>query len=442
MATAVTTSNKLLYENDRRGEYPSSWYAATVEPFAPQLPLQESLNCDVCIIGAGFTGLSAALSLAESGVDVVLLDAHRIGWGASGRNGGQLGSGQRVDQDDLEKQYGVDTAHALWDLAQASKRCVHQLMERHGIACDYVPGIIDADHKASFSSDTEAYVEKLNREYHYDEVTFVDRQELKQRLASDQYYSASVDTGAGHLHPLKLATGMARAAKACGVRIFENTEVLSYKRTEQQVKITTSEGEVTASQLLLACNGYLGNLSAEVAAKVMPINNYIIASQVLEPSLAKSLIRDNMAVADSKFVVNYFRMSNDNRLLFGGRESYGYRFPEDIKSFVKVAMLKVFPQLEGIGIDYGWGGTLAITMNRMPHLTRVASNVLSSSGYSGHGVAMATLSGELCAQALTGRLDDFDVMASVKHKSFPGGALMRSPVLKLGMLYYSLRDRL
>jgi len=415
-------TNKLLFKNDQRGEYPASWYAATADPLEPQPSLQESVNCDVCIIGAGFTGLSAALSLAERGIDVVLLDAHRIGWGASGRNGGQLGSGQRVDQDDLEKQYGVATAHALWGLAQASKRCVHQLLEKHHIDCDFVPGIIAADHKPSFSSHTQAYVEKLNKEYHYDEVSFIDRQELKQRLASDLYYSAAVDTGAGHLHPLKLAIGLARAAKASGARIFEKTEVLKYKRTDQQVKIITASGEITA--------------------RVMPINNYIVASQVLEPDLAKSLIRDNMAVADSKFVVNYFRMSSDNRLLFGGRESYGYQFPTDIKSFVRVAMLKVFPQLEDVGIDYGWGGTLAITMNRMPHLTHVANNVLSSSGYSGHGVAMATLSGKLCAQALTGKLDDFDVMAGVKHQSFPGGAMLRSPLLKLGMLYYSLRDRL
>jgi len=384
------SQTKLLYQNDRPGQYPQSWYAATVDTLEARPRLSESLSCDVCIIGGGFTGLSAALTLASAGIDVVLLDAHRIGWGASGRNGGQLGSGQRVDQDELEKTYGVEHARALWDLAQASKQNVHNLINQYGIDCDYRAGIMHVDHKRR----------------------------------------------------LKLATGLARAALQYGVRIFENTEVTNYSDSSDQVIIKSKYGDVKARQLLLACNGYLGDLSADVAASVMPINNYIIATETLEPSLAASLIRDNMAVADSKFVVNYFRVSSDNRLLFGGRESYGYRFPTDIKSFVRSAMLSVYPQLEETHIDYGWGGTLAITMNRMPHIRQLTTNVMSSSGYSGHGVGMATLAGKLCAEALTGKLDSFDVMAKLQHKKFPGGTLLRSPLLKLGMIYYSLRDRL
>jgi len=436
------SANNLLYSNDRPGKYPASWYAATADTHDNQPALNESISCDVCITGGGFTGLSAALALASAGVDVVLLDAHRIGWGASGRNGGQLGSGQRVDQFTLEKKYGHDHAHALWDLAQASKQHVHELIARHNIECDFKPGIMHVDHKRGFSRETAEYVAKLNNDYQYDQIHFADRDEIKQLLASDEYYSGSVDTGAGHLHPLKLAKGFFNAALQLGVRIFENTEVIKYSDSSDRVQVETKSGNVNAQQLLLACNGYLGDLSAEVAASVMPINNYIIATEQLDPSLAASLIRDNMAVADSRFVVNYFRVSNDNRLLFGGRESYGYRFPADIKSFVKSAMLTVYPQLANTKIDYGWGGTLAITMNRMPHITQLSSRVISSSGYSGHGVGMATLAGKLCGEAMTGRLDSFNVMSDGNHSRFPGGVLLRSPLLKLGMIYYSLRDRI
>ncbi len=436
------SQTKLLFQNDRPGHYPQSWYAATADVLETQPGLSESLSCDVCIIGAGFTGLSAALTLALRGVDVILLDAHRIGWGASGRNGGQLGSGQRVDQDELEKMYGLDRARALWDLAQASKQNVHDLILQHRIDCDYRPGIMYVDHKRRFTRETAEYVEKLNTDYGYDQISFVDKDALRQRLASDCYYSGTVDTGAGHLHPLKLVTGIARAAIKQGVRIFENTEVIKYSDTQDHVAINSKHGNVKARQMLLACNGYLGELSADVAASVMPINNYIIATEKLEPTLANSLIRDNMAVADSKFVVNYFRVSPDNRLLFGGRESYGYRFPADIKSFVRRAMINVYPQLDDTVIDYGWGGTLAITMNRMPHIRQLTKNVMSSSGYSGHGVGMATLAGKLCAEALTGKLDSYNIMAEIDHAKFPGGTLLRSPLLKLGMIYYSLRDRL
>ena len=436
------SQTELLYRNDLRGQYPQSWYAATADVLETLPRLSESLSCDVCIIGGGFTGLSAALTLASAGIDVVLLDAHRIGWGASGRNGGQLGSGQRVDQDELEKKYGSDHARALWDLAQVSKQNVHDLIKQYGIDCDYRSGIMHVDHKRRFTRETAEYVDKLNTEYDYDKISFVDRDALRQRLASDRYYSGSVDTGAGHLHPLKLAAGLARASIERGVRIFENSEVTNYSESPEHVFVKSSTGDVKARQLLLACNGYLGKLSAEVAASVMPINNYIIATEKLEPSLAASLIHDNMAVADSKFVVNYFRVSHDNRLLFGGRESYGYRFPANIKAFVRSAMLDVYPQLEECGIDYGWGGTLAITMNRMPHIKQLTSKVISSSGYSGHGVGMATLAGKLCGEALVGKLDSFNVMSRIDHAKFPGGTILRSPLLKLGMMYYTLRDRL
>lgn len=432
--------SNLLYSNDTVACYPDSWYAASANLYRLRPRLQQCISCDVCIIGAGFTGLSAALSLSEAGMDVVVLDAHRAGWGASGRNGGQLGSGQRQEQTDLERNYGVDNARALWNLAQRSKSLVRELIERHNIGCDYCPGIVHTDHKARYSEATRRYVEKLQCDYDYEQIEFAERRATAEMLGTDAYYSSSIDSGAGHLHPLKYALGLASAAESAGARIFEGTEVTRVSSGDP-VSVRTSEGAITASFLVFACNGYLGELNAEVATRVMPINNFIIATEPLPSALNADIIRNNMAVADSRFVVNYYRKSADLRLLFGGRESYGYRFPQDIKSFVRKAMVNIYPQLADTRIDYGWGGTLAITMNRLPHVKTLAANIFSASGYSGHGVGMATLSGKLVAEALCGRNDGFDVMNKIEHQQFPGGLKLRSPLLKLAMLYYSIRDR-
>lgn len=433
--------SNLLYSNDKPSVYPQSWYSSTVNlpPLRP--PLAGSINSDVCIIGAGFTGLSAALYLSKKGFNVVVLDAHRAGWGASGRNGGQLGSGQRVDQDELEAHYGLTEAKLLWELAQQSKALVKELLHSHKIDCDYEAGVIHADHKSRYSSGTESYVHKLQTEYGYRDVDFVENDTLCELLGTDVYYSGSVDIGAGHLHPLKYALGLSAAAIANGVTLYEGTAVTDISSGDPAT-IKTSAGEVVASHVLMACNGYLGSLQPEVGARVMPINNYIIATAPLPMALDQHIIPGNMAVSDSRFVVNYFRKSADHRLLFGGRESYGYQFPADIKGFVQSAMLKIYPQLKEIPIDYGWGGTLAITLNRMPHLRALSSNVISASGYSGHGVGMATLSGRLAGEFIAGNLEQFDVLQRITHRKFPGGMALRSPLMKLGMLYYSLRDLL
>ena len=430
----------LLYVNDSVALYPDSWYASSVNLPKARSSLQECLHCDVCIIGAGFTGLSAALQLAETGLDVVVLDAHRAGWGASGRNGGQLGSGQRRDQAELEENYGREHAHALWDLAQQSKTLVTGLIDRYKIDCDYRAGVIDADHKSRYSTATNQYVQKLQQDYGYDQIEFASRQETADLLGTDVYHSSSIDFGAGHLHPLKYALGLAQAAESAGARIFESTEVTKIT-TGDPVSVHAREGAVTAPFLILACNGYLGELHTEVARRVMPINNYIIATEPLPASLSDNIIRNNMAVADSRFVVNYYRKSADNRLLFGGRESYGYEFPKDIKSFVRKAMINIYPQLVDTRIDYGWGGTLAITMNRLPCVKALTPTVFSASGYSGHGLGMATLSGKLVAEALCGHHEGFAVIDKIEHQRFPGGLPLRSPLLKLAMLYYSMRDR-
>ncbi len=430
----------LLYSNDRPGEHAPSWYAATAAPAPDRPPLQGARKVDVAIVGAGFTGLSAALHLASAGFEVAVLDAHRAGWGASGRNGGQLGSGQRVEQADLEGMVGEARARQLWTLAEEATSTAKSLIRDHAIDCDLKPGIIHTVHKPRYVDDMRHEVDFMAEKYGH-HMQFLDRGALREIADSPAYYAGVIDPGGSHLHPLNYALGLARAAEAAGAVIYEGSEVTGMTEGAE-ITLKTSGGAITAPQVLLACNGYLGDLSPEVAQRVMPINNFIIATEPLDETLAKRVIANDMAVADSKFVVNYYRLSNDRRLLFGGRESYGYRFPADIKSFVRKAMLAIYPYLAETRIDYGWGGTLAITMKRLPYLTRVRPNVYSASGYSGHGVGMATLSGKLVAEAMQGQAEKFDVMASLKTPGFPGGPAFRSPLLALAMLWYTLRDRL
>ena len=430
----------LLTANDRPGAYPDSYYRATANRLEPFAPLVEDATCDVCIVGAGYTGLSAALYLAENGFDVMVVEAHRVGWGASGRNGGQLGSGQRLDQVQLERDLGQKAARQLWDLGRDAKTLVRDLIDRHDIECDYRPGILHADHRQRYVDDSRAYAEKLQRDYGYGQIRFVDREQLTDMVDSPAYFGGTYDTGAGHLHPLNFALGLARAARDAGARIHENTRV-SKIETGATTRVQCGNLKVMARHVLLACNGYLGDLDTTVARRVMPINNYIVATEPLTGDRAHAALRRNIAVADSKYVVNYFRLSRDNRLLFGGGESYGYRFPRDIKAFVRPHMLAIFPQLKDVQIDYGWGGTLGITMNRMPHLRRLESGVLTASGYSGHGLGMGTFCGRLAGELICGTASRFDMMAAIPTPDFPGGAKYRRPLLALAMLYYSLRDR-
>ncbi|MEX2518230.1 MAG: FAD-binding oxidoreductase, partial [Paracoccaceae bacterium] len=308
------------------------------------------------------------------------------------------------------------------------------------IGCDLRPGVIHTAHRARLAPAFKAEVEHLARGYGY-ETGYLDRPALRDLIDSPAYHAAIIDPGAAHIHPLNYALGLARAAAGAGVRVYEMSEATAIERGARPV-VRTNAGAVSADHVLLACNGYLGGLAPEIAARVMPINNFIIATEPLAEDRARSLIGNDMAVADSKFVVNYYRLSADRRLLFGGRESYGYRFPVDIKGFVRKAMLEIYPQLADARIDYGWGGTLAITMNRMPHLARLGPAILSASGYSGHGVAMATLAGKLAAEAIAGQAEKFDLLAAVPSPRFPGGARLRSPLLALAMLWYSLRDRI
>lgn len=427
----------LLFANDRAGEYPPSYYAATATPLPPQPELRGANRADVCIIGAGYTGLSAALHLAERGYKVVVLEAHRTGFGASGRNGGQVGPGQRIEQDAIEAMVGRDDARRLWQIGLDARDLVRDLIARFDMDCGWQPGVLHADWQARDVPHAHAYAEKLARDYDYHDMQPLDRDAARKIVRSKAYQGGVLDHGAGHLHPLRYALGLGRAALDAGATIHENTLVTAIEQGAK-AKVRTPHGHVLADHVLLATNGYLGGLAPEVAARVMPINNFIVATEALPEG---HVLTQDVAVADSKFVINYFRLSGDGRLLFGGGESYGYRFP-DIRRTVRKPMLEVFPQLADVRIDYAWGGTLAITMTRLPCFLRVAPNILSASGYSGHGVALATLAGRIMAESIAGQAERFDLMAGMGLPRFPGGRHLRSPLLALAMTWFSLRDRI
>ena len=429
----------LLFANDKPGAYPPSWYAASADPLPPCDSLHGAVAADVCIVGGGYTGLSAALHLAQRGFSVVVLEAHRVGFGASGRNGGQVGSGQRLQQGDLEAMLGRDRAHLLWDLGQEAKALVRSLIADHRMDLTFRPGVVHACWTDAEVRHARENAEKLQRDYGYDQIEALDRAALHHIVKSDVYRGGDVDRGAGHIHPLRYAFGLAKAALAAGARIYETSLVHHIQHGPKPV-VQTDRGRVVCDHVILACNGYLGALDGSVAARVMPINNYIVATEPLADPAA--VLAQDVAVADTKFVVNYFRLSEDKRLLFGGIESYGYRFPRDIAAAVRVPMETVYPQLKDVRIDYAWGGTLAVTRTRLPYFARVKPNVLNASGYSGHGVALASLAGKIMAEAVAGQMGRFDLMASLPTPAFPGGGAMRWPLLVLGMTWYAMRDRL
>ena len=427
----------LLTANDRSGAYPDSWYAATSDIPPARPALAGDVRADVCIVGAGYTGLSAALHLAQAGRRVVVLEAQRVGFGASGRNGGQLGTGQRVEQPYLEKMVGMDHARRLWDLGLEATDLVRHLIETHEIDCYYRPGIAWTAESDGDVADLHTYADHMARAYDH-HVEVLTRDAFHAICPSPAYRGGVLDHRSGHLHPLRFALGLATAAEAAGAVIYESSTVTTL--SPGTIRVETAQGSVTADHVILACNGYLGGLNAAVAARVMPINNFVAATAPLDDP-DRVLTRD-IAVSDSRFVVNYFRLSHDNRLLFGGGESYGYRFPRDIAAKVRKPMSEIFPYLRDVPIDHAWGGTLAITMKRLPYVARLAPNMLSASGYSGHGVGTATHAGLLMAQAIQGQSDGFDTMASIPTTPFPGGARLRNPLLVLAMTWYSLRDRL
>ncbi|MFV0276526.1 MAG: NAD(P)/FAD-dependent oxidoreductase [Parahaliea sp.] len=418
-----------------------SWYAASVKQVLSFPSLQGESSADVCIIGGGYTGLSSAIHLRRLGYSVVLLEANKIGWGASGRNGGHVATGQRADQQDLEKWVGQEAAQALWQLGLEAVDTVCSLIGEYRIDCDLRAGNLHLASKAGDVAGLRDHVQHLDQHYGYRQLRYVEREELAELTSARGFHGATLDSGARHLHPLNFALGLAAAAHSLGARLHEGSRVLHYREGEQ-VLVHTDQGQLQARFLVLACNGYLEKLEPRTAGRIMPINNYMLATEPLPEPLARRLIRDDTSMSDSLFVINYWKLSADRRLLFGGGESYSRRFPRDIKGFVRKYMLRIYPELEETRIDYGWGGTLAITMNRMPDFGRLSGRVLYAHGFSGHGLPTATLAGKLLAEAIDGQAGRFDVMARVPSPRFPGGTALRWPGLVAGMLFYALRDRL
>lgn len=422
-------------------KHPGSWYAASANQTLRFPRLDGDLSVDVCIIGGGYTGLSTAIHMREKGYSVALLEAEHVGAGASGRNGGHCSTGQRADQDVLEAKVGLEHARRLWDLGLEAVDTVCDLVDRFAIDCDLKSGDLHVAAKPGHVDGLKAYAEKLSSEYDHTDIRFVDRDELSTMTSSRRYHAGLLDGRGRHLHPLNYALGLASAAKQLGAQIFENSRVQGY-RDGTPVEVRTDHGVVKARFLVLACNGYLGNLAHRAAVKIMPINNFMLATEPLGEQRARALIRDDVAMSDSLFVINYWKLSQDRRLLFGGGESYRNALPHNIAPIVRQRMLQVYPELEKVAVEHAWGGTLAITISRMPDFGRLAGNVFYAQGYSGHGVPIATLAGKLLAEAISGTAERFDVMASVPTATFPGGTLLRWPGLVLAMSWHAMLDRL
>ena len=402
---------------------------------AARAPLRGEARADVCVIGAGYTGLSAALHLARAGLRVVVLEAWRAGHGASGRNGGQVLAGQRQDQVTLEAMVGEADARRLWQFGHDAVALVKQLVAEGNIACDLQLGAVEAGYRDAEVADLATYGAFLASKYGYEDMRWLDRAEIGAMIRTDRFAGGILDMGSAHLNPFAYALGMARMAEAAGAVIHEQSRVTRIG----EARVETDTGHVLADHIVLACNGYLGGLHPPTAAQVMPINNYIAITEPLAPG---AVMTARHCVADSKHVVNYFRTTADHRLVFGGGESYGHRFPRDIAAKVRRPLGRIFPHLKDVRIDAAWGGTLAITPTRMPHLGRHGKNLWISCGYSGHGVAAATLSGALIAKSIQGDASGFETMSRVPTPRFPGGTLLRWPILVSAMAWFTLRDRL
>jgi gamma-glutamylputrescine oxidase len=424
------------------GHPATSWYAATATPFPALPPLTRDTRVDVCVVGAGYTGLGAALELAQRGVSVVVLEAAQVGSGASGRNGGQVHVGQRNDQAWLERTVGRDDALALWRMAQDARAHLLNLIHTHAIACDFTPGMIHARHKRGGEAKDAAHIEFMASRYGYDQLALIDEAALADELGTNVYHGGTVDHGGGHLHPLNLALGMARAAMAASATIHEQTRATAWRREGGSIVVDTPKGRVTCDQLILTGDGYLDTLAGGAArARVMPINNFILATEPLGER-ADHIIKSNAAVADSRFVINYYRKSPDGRLLFGGGENYRPGFPPDLTGFVRRHMLKIYPDLADVKVTHAWGGSLGITVHRAPFVRELAPGVRIAAGYSGQGVMLAPWFGKLLADATLGEGEGVALLAKLPTPPFPGGRLLRWPLTVAGLSWYAMRDRL
>lgn len=422
------------------GAIPHNWYAASVPALPEQSPLRGAQRADVAVLGAGYTGLTAALALAEAGHRVIVLEAERVGWGASGRNGGQAIVGYGCEQSTLEQLAGAEHARLLFDLSREGMARLRGRIQRHAIDCHWRDGYAHVPLKPRQTRALRAGIVEMAERYDYP-LQWWDRQTLRTHLGSDLYQGAVYDAASGHLHPLAYAHGLARAALAAGVVIHERSPVQRIDRGAQPL-LHTAHGQVRADFAVIAGNAWLQGVAPELEARIMPVGTYIGATPVLGAERARQLIGNDMAVSDANWALDYFRLSHDHRLLFGGRASYSSLPPPGLRGLMQRRMERVFPQLRGIGFEYLWGGYVDITRNRAPDWGRLGGNLYYAQGFSGHGVAASGLAGQLIAEAISGQSRRLDAYARIPHRPFPGGRALRMPLLVAAMAWYRMRDAL
>jgi gamma-glutamylputrescine oxidase len=415
----------------------TSYYQSTANRSVTCPALAGDVSADVVVIGAGFTGLSAALELAEAGYKVVVLEAETIGFGATGRNGGQICTGFSPGQARLEAQLGKADALKCFEISEEAKRLIETRITKHDIDCDLMWGYLHCAVKPGQDKMLRDWRDELDA-VGYQGCAVLSKDEIQQKVGSKKYFGALREARAGHFHPLNYCLGLAAAAQRAGVVIYKNARVVDLD-TGQKPWARTASGKVTAKYMVIGGNAYLGRTVKALYGRIMPVTSFIVTTEPLGENMAKSLVADNEAVADTNFILDYFRRTADNRLLFGGGANYSTLEPADVGAFMKKRMVKVFPQLRDVKISHAWGGFIAITSNRLPDCGQLSSTTFYAHGYSGQGVALAGMYGKLMADAIRGTAEKFDLLARVKHLPFPGGAI-RTPLLVAGMLWYRMRD--
>ncbi|MEW9807754.1 NAD(P)/FAD-dependent oxidoreductase [Mesorhizobium sp. ZMM04-5] len=416
-----------------------SWYEDTAGP-RPEYPaLDGDLACDVVIVGGGFTGLSAAAHLAKAGVNVALIEGNRIGDGASGRNGGQLGTGQRAGAEEMEKEFGFARAKALFDLAEEAKAHLLEFAATNDIEIDFRPGHLNVCHRERDLPEFLEHVEAMTTRFNYPDIAYMDAAETRARMGSDHYFGGVRDTGTGHIHPLKLVIGTARVAAASGAKLFENTKASGVKTNGGKVVVTTPRGTITAQKCLIAVNAYGGELEPKTAAHIMPLGSFIGATVPLGDD--SPVLPGGESVSDSRFVVRYFRRAKTGELLFGGREIYAPGDPQDIHIHIRRQIVEIYPELKDVEITHAWGGYVGITMPRKPYVREVMPGVIAAGGYSGHGVMLSNFMGKLYAETVAGNRDRLKLFEDLKIPPFPGGRTFRTPLLFLALNWFAMRDR-
>ena len=417
----------------------SSYYAATVNQPTNYPQLTGDVKADVCVVGAGFTGISTALHLAERGYNVHVVEANKVGWGASGRNGGQMIGGISGDSK-MASTLGLEGERRLWDMGWAGHEIIRERVKTYNIDCDLKFGYVDVAIKPRHVRDLQSYYEQLQKFDFPHDYKMLSKQETQDLLGTKAYIGALRNDGNGHVHPLNLCIGEATAAVSLGATIHEHSPVLEIKRGDKAT-VVTANGSVTADFVVLAGNAY-HFLEPKLRGILFPVNSFIIGSEPLSDALVSEINPQDLAVCDPNYILEYFRLSADKRLLFGGRFTYFGSDPEVIKKNLIPRLLKIYPQLANTKFDFGWGGTIGVTANRVPQMGKLAPNIIYSQGYSGHGVNVTHLAGQILADTVGGTLERFDVFANIKPIWIPGQHMFRNQMVALGMMYYKLVDRL